>query len=355
MRTYLVTGGSGFIGSALCRQLARQPATRVINVDNLSYAGSHGATEDLQDRTNYRFVRASVVDEARMAALLRSERVDAVVHLAAQTHVDRSIADPAAFLTANVVGTHNLLLAALTYWRELPVNRRDGFRFHHVSTDEVFGSIEPGGAPFSETSAYRPSSPYSASKASADHFVRAFHRTYGLPVTVSNCSNNYGPFQYPEKLVPVVIANALRGLPIPVYGDGQQIRDWLFVDDHVEAIAKIVDFGRPGETYNVGGGTELANLEIIEMICARLDEQRPRRGGRHSDRIEFVADRPGHDRRYAVDIGKIGAELGWRPATGIAEGVERTVAWYLDNAWWWEPLLFQPAARADGRVAAGAA
>lgn len=335
----LVTGGAGFIGSALCRHLAADPQTRVVNLDKLTYAGNLASLSNVEMLPNYRFVQGDICDQVLLARLLRDEMVDLVVHLAAETHVDRSIDGPAAFVETNIVGTFRLLEAVQAYWRSLPGRGADHFRFHHVSTDEVFGDLPFDGSLFQEETAYAPSSPYSASKAASDHLVRAWGHTYGLPVTLSNCSNNYGPYHFPEKLIPLTILNALDERPLPVYGNGANIRDWLHVEDHVEALSLIASRGTVGESYNIGGDAERSNLCVVETICDLLDERRPRaNGASYRDLIAFVTDRPGHDRRYAMDTRKIKRELGWRPRQTFLSGIESTVAWYLENGWWWRPI-----------------
>jgi dTDP-glucose 4,6-dehydratase len=335
----LVTGGAGFIGSAVCRELVANPEHRVINVDKLTYAGNLESLRQIEGQPNYRFVRADICDEATILGILRDEQVGAVMHLAAESHVDRSIDGPAAFIETNIVGTFTMLSAALTHWRELSEPAKSAFRFHHISTDEVFGDLPFDSGIFTEETPYAPSSPYSASKASSDHLVRAWHETYGLPVVLSNCSNNYGPFHFPEKLIPLVILNAVDGKPLPVYGSGANVRDWLFVEDHARALELVVTRGKPGESYNIGGRAEQTNLSVVETICDILDETRPREGGRrHRDLITFVTDRPGHDRRYAIDATKIERELGWKPTETFETGLRQTVQWYLDNDWWWKPI-----------------
>ena len=340
----LVTGGAGFIGSAVCRHLVNA-GYRVVNLDKLTYAGNLDSLREIADRDNYAFHQADISDGAQVLAILRQERIDKVMHLAAESHVDRSIDGPAVFLETNVVGTFRLLEAALAYWRELGEAGRRTFRFHHVSTDEVFGDLPFDSGIFTEQTPYAPSSPYSASKAASDHFVRAWHETYGLPVVLSNCSNNYGPYHFPEKLVPLVILNALEEKPLPVYGAGANVRDWLYVDDHARALELVMNQGRVGVSYNVGGRAERTNLQVVETICDTLDDLRPRvdRSARR-DLIAFVADRPGHDRRYAIDPSKIESELGWRAEESFESGLRKTVAWYLDNEWWWRPIR-------DGRYA----
>jgi dTDP-glucose 4,6-dehydratase len=335
MERFLVTGGAGFIGSAVVRLLAGE-GRRVVNVDKLTYAGNLESLRDVADAPNYRFIEADIGDAPLMLALMQEEQVDAVMHLAAESHVDRSIDGPGVFVETNVVGTVRLLDAALAYWRGLPADRRDNFRFHHVSTDEVFGDLPFDTGIFTEETAYAPSSPYSASKAAADHFVRAWHATYGLPVVLSNCSNNYGPFHFPEKLVPLTILNAIDGRPLPVYGRGENVRDWLHVEDHARALEQVVTRGRVGESYNVGARSERTNLQVVEAICDLVDQRlggEPRRS-----LISFVEDRPGHDRRYAIDPAKIERELGWHAEESFESGLRKTVDWYLDNEWWWRPI-----------------
>ena len=331
----IVTGGAGFIGSAVCRYLVAEIGADVLNIDKLTYAANLSSLEPLCDFPNYRLQRADVCDRVAMDLAFASFRPDAVIHLAAESHVDRSITGSDAFIETNIVGTYTLLRSAHTYWRKHN-GAMDRFRFLHVSTDEVYGSLGPSGL-FSEATPYDPSSPYSASKAAADHLVAAWHRTYGLPTLISNCSNNYGPFQFPEKLIPLVILNALSGRPLPVYGDGQNIRDWLFVEDHARALYLILTHGRPGEKYNVGGRNEQTNLAVVDRICNIMDAYHPD-GAPHDRLITFVVDRPGHDRRYAIDAAKLEAELGWRPAETFESGLDKTVRWYLENQRWWEPL-----------------
>jgi dTDP-glucose 4,6-dehydratase len=335
---FLVTGGAGFIGSAVCRHLCANTDIRVVNVDKLTYAGNLESLRPIANHPNYRFVKADICDAAAMLAILRDNDIDVVMHLAAESHVDRSIDGPAAFIETNIVGTFRMLSAALAYWRSLDPERREAFRFHHVSTDEVFGDLPFDSGVFTEDTPYAPSSPYSASKASADHLVRAWHETYGLPIVISNCSNNYGPFHFPEKLIPLTILNALEEKPLPVYGVGANVRDWLFVDDHARALELVATAGRPGESYNIGGRSERSNLNVVEAICAMLDGVKPRRRGKYRDLITFVADRPGHDRRYAIDASKIERELGWMPEESFETGLAKTVGWYLENRWWWEPI-----------------
>ncbi len=336
---YLITGGAGFIGSAVCRRLARDPGNRVVCLDKLTYAGNTQSLREIADNANFRFVKLDILDEAAIRQLLAEEDIDVLMHLAAESHVDRSIDGPEVFIETNVLGTFRLLKAARAYWEGLKGGKRDRFRFQHISTDEVFGDLPFDAGIFTETSAYDPSSPYSASKAGSDHLVRAWHRTYGLPVVLTNCSNNYGPYQFPEKLIPLVILNALEEKPLPVYGKGENIRDWLYVEDHAAALERVSTHGRIGESYNVGGRAERQNIEVVRTICALLDDKRPRASGQaHAELIEMVADRPGHDRRYAIDPKKIETELGWRAAHSFETGLAATVDWYLDNEWWWRPL-----------------
>ena len=335
----LVTGGAGFIGSALCRHLVRSGGYRVVNLDKLTYAGNLDSLAEVKDSPDYRFVHGDICDGTLVPALLEEERIDIVMHLAAESHVDRSIDGPAAFIETNIVGTFRLLNSTLAYWRGLGPERRTRFRFHHVSTDEVFGDLPLDSGVFTEDTPYKPSSPYSASKAASDHLVRAWQHTYGLPVVLSNCSNNYGPFHFPEKLVPLIILNALEQRPLPVYGRGENVRDWLFVEDHARALELVATRGRIGESYNVGGRAERTNLDVVETICDLLDEKRPLgRGRTRRELITFVADRPGHDRRYAIDPGKIESELGWTARETFESGLSKTIDWYLDNEWWWGPI-----------------
>ncbi len=334
MNTILVTGGAGFIGSALVRHLLENTAHVVVNVDKLTYAGHLASLAPVADHPRHRFEHVGIAEAEAVRRLFERYRPDAVMHLAAESHVDRSIDGPADFIQTNIVGTYVLLEAARTCWQGLPPERRDAFRFLHVSTDEVYGSLGAGDY-FREDTPYDPRSPYSASKASSDHLARAWHHTYGLPVLVTNCSNNYGPRQYPEKLIPVVILNALRGKPIPVYGTGENVRDWLYVEDHVRALLAVLREGRPGQTYNIGGRSEKSNIEVVRQICAVLDEEHPRSGrGSYAEQVAFVEDRPGHDFRYAIDAGKIGRELGWTPAERFEEGLRKTVRWYLEHLDW---------------------
>jgi len=329
-RTVLITGGAGFIGSALCRHLIRGGRTRVINLDKLTYAASLAGLADIEKSGLYRFVQGDIADRELVASLLREESVDAVMHLAAESHVDRSIDGPAIFIETNITGTFHLLEVALRHWRSLDADAQARFRFHHVSTDEVFGDLPFDTTRFSEESPYRPSSPYSASKAAADHLVRAWHHTYGLPILLSNCSNNYGPYQNPEKLIPLTITRGLRREKLPVYGTGANVRDWLHVDDHARALEKIMRHGTVGATYTIGAREEHSNIEVVSMICDLLDERSPLPGtGSHRDLIHFVTDRPGHDRRYAIDPSKLEQELGWKAEIDFASGLAATVDWYV--------------------------
>ena len=338
MATWLVTGGAGFIGGNFVLDAVRR-GVRVANLDALTYAGNRDTLAPLDGDPNHVFVQGDIGDGALVAALLAEHRPDAVVNFAAESHVDRSIDGPGAFVQTNVVGTLALLEAARDYWKALDEPDRSAFRFLHVSTDEVYGSLGDTGK-FTETTPYAPNSPYSASKAASDHLVRAFHHTYGLPVLTTNCSNNYGPYQFPEKLIPLVIARALAGEPLPVYGDGKNVRDWLYVGDHCSAIEAVLERGRVGETYNVGGDAERKNIEVVNVICALLDERRPRADGKpRSSQITYVSDRPGHDRRYAIDADKLKRELGWAPSVTFEEGIARTVDWYLDNQAWVQRVL----------------
>lgn len=335
MKRYLVTGGAGFIGSAVVRHLIRQTPHQVLVVDKLTYAGNRDNLEPVSNDPRLAFLQADIGDQAAMRQAFAEFRPDIVMHLAAESHVDRSIDGPAAFIETNIVGSFVLLQEALRHWRALAPAEQAGFRFHQISTDEVFGSLGEHGL-FSETSPYQPNSPYSASKAASDHLVRAWHHTYGLPVVLSNCSNNYGPYHFPEKLIPLMILNALEGKELPVYGSGAQIRDWLHVEDHARALALIAESGRLGESYNVGGSAERSNLEVVKAICALMDELVPDATiGPRENLIRFVADRPGHDQRYAIDSSKIERELGWRPQESFESGLRNTVQWYLENRDWW--------------------
>jgi dTDP-glucose 4,6-dehydratase len=332
----LVTGGAGFIGSALVRYLVGEERVHVLNVDKLTYASNLASVAPVADDSRYALLKADICDSARIAAAFTDFQPDGVIHLAAETHVDRSITGSAAFIETNIVGTHVLLEAVRRYYEDLPDQRREKFRFLHVSTDEVYGSLGPESL-FSETTAYNPSSPYSASKAASDHLVLAWHRTYGLPTIISNCSNNYGPYQFPEKLIPLMILNALHGKPLPVYGDGSNVRDWLHVDDHVRALFLILRRGRIGEKYNVGGRNEQTNLGVVERICELMDRFNPA-GASHRRHVSFVTDRPGHDQRYAIDASRLETELGWRAKETFDTGMEKTVRWYLDHREWWESV-----------------
>ena len=330
----LVTGGAGFIGSALVRYLLETTDVKVVNVDALTYAGNLQSLEDVAQLPNYQFEQVNICDATAVQRLFRDYQPDAVMHLAAESHVDRSIDGPAAFIQTNIVGTYNLLEAAREYWKALPESRQQQFRFHHISTDEVYGSLPTTGF-FLETTPYQPNSPYSASKAASDHLVRAWHHTYGLPVVVTNCSNNYGPYQFPEKLIPLMILNALEGKPLPVYGAGDNIRDWLYVEDHVKALTVVLERGKLGETYNIGGNNEKTNLDVVKTVCALLDELVPDSLHRpHESLITYVKDRPGHDKRYAIDASKIKNELGWQPAETFESGLRKTVQWYLEHNDW---------------------
>jgi dTDP-glucose 4,6-dehydratase len=330
----LVTGGAGFIGSNFVLDWLAQSDEPVVNLDALTYAGNLGNLASLQGDARHVFVHGDITDRALVDRLLATHRPRAIVHFAAESHVDRSIHGPGAFMRTNVEGTFTLLEAARAFWNTLSGDEKAGFRFHHVSTDEVYGSLKADDPPFAETNPYEPNSPYSASKAASDHLVRAWHHTYGLPVVTTNCSNNYGPYHFPEKLIPLMIVNALAGKPLPVYGDGRQIRDWLYVTDHCSAIRAVLAGGRLGETYNIGGWNEKANIEIVHTVCALLDEMRPDPAGPYARLITHVTDRPGHDRRYAIDARKIERELGWRPAETFETGIRKTVAWYLAHADW---------------------
>jgi dTDP-glucose 4,6-dehydratase len=356
----LVTGGAGFIGSAVCRMIIEHTRHSVVNVDKLTYAANLDSLAAVSGSERYSFHKLDICDGAALAELFAQECPDAVLHLAAESHVDRSIDGPAAFIRTNVVGSFALLEAARNHWERLSADARDAFRFVHVSTDEVYGSLGDTGL-FTETTPYDPSSPYSASKAASDHLAIAWHRTYGLPALISNCSNNYGPYQFPEKLIPLMILKALAGEALPVYGQGSNVRDWLYVDDHARGLIVLLESGRPGESYNIGGRTERRNLEVVELLCDTLDRVAPRpsgpsRAGSCRELISFVKDRPGHDFRYAIDCSKIEREFGWRPLESFETGLEKTVAWYLANEWWWRPLAEERAAtrRAGLEAAQGA-
>ena len=335
----LVTGGAGFIGSAVVRHLINNLNCSVVNVDKLTYAGNLSSLSSVDQNPLYSFEYADINDRSGITVILDQHQPDAIMHLAAESHVDRSIDGPSDFIQTNIVGTYSLLECARAYWRQLSSGKRDEFRFHHISTDEVFGTLGETDS-FTEETAYDPRSPYSASKASSDHLVRAWHETYGLPVVLSNCSNNYGPYHFPEKLIPLMIIKALNGEKLPVYGTGENIRDWLYVDDHANALCKILFEGQEGESYNVGGNAELSNLDVVRNICRLLDQLSPRPGmSKYEEQIDFVADRPGHDYRYAIDSTKIRNELGWKPIETFETGLRRTVEWYLANASWWKPIL----------------
>jgi dTDP-glucose 4,6-dehydratase len=340
MKNVLVTGGAGFIGSNFVHFLLKVEAdVRIVNLDLLTYAGSLENLRDLPYPEHHTFVRGDILDRALVDELLRKHKIDTVIHFAAETHVDRSILGPAQFVQTNIVGTFTLLEAVRQYWLDEKAFPLDQVRFHHVSTDEVYGTLAPGEPAWTEEIPYAPNSPYAASKAASDHLVRSYHHTYGLPVSITNCSNNYGPRQYPEKLIPLMIANAVEGKPLPVYGDGQQIRDWLYVGDHCEAIWVVAKRGNVGETYNIGGGNQPPNLEVVRTICKVLDEKLPESPYKpHESLIQFVADRPGHDRRYAMDITKIGSDLGWEPRQWLESGLQHTISWYLENQDWIEAV-----------------
>jgi dTDP-glucose 4,6-dehydratase len=335
-KRYLVTGGAGFIGSAVVRKLISSTPHQVLVVDKLTYAGNLDSLQSVASNDRYQFLRADIADAQQMQAAIGEYRPDVIMHLAAESHVDRSIDGPGEFVQTNVVGTFMLLQATLAYWNTLDAARRDVFRFHHISTDEVFGSLGEEGF-FHEEYPYQPNSPYSASKAASDHFVRAWHHTYGLPTLITNCSNNYGPCHFPEKLIPLMILNALEGKSLPVYGKGQNVRDWLYVEDHADALILVAEKGRVGENYNIGGWNERSNIDVVRSICSLIDEMAPSNViGPRERLISFVADRPGHDLRYAIDASKIERELGWRPAETVETGLRKTVSWYLDNRAWWE-------------------
>nr|WP_322939467.1 dTDP-glucose 4,6-dehydratase [Pseudomonas sp. s4] len=339
----LVTGGAGFIGSAVIRHLVENTNHVVANIDKLTYAGNLDSVATVSSSNRYRFYRVDICDRSTLDKVFIEFQPDAVMHLAAESHVDRSIDGPADFIETNIVGTYTLMEAARSYWQELPAKRKAAFRFHHISTDEVYGDLHGTDDLFTETTPYAPSSPYSASKASSDHLVRAWQRTYSLPTLVTNCSNNYGPYHFPEKLIPHMILNALAGKPLPVYGDGNQIRDWLYVEDHARALVKVVTEGEVGETYNIGGHNEKRNIEVVRTLCSLLEElaadQKPAGVDRYEDLITFVKDRPGHDVRYAIDASKIEHELGWKPEETFETGLRKTVAWYLNNREWWQRVL----------------
>lgn len=338
----LVTGGAGFIGSAVIRHILNGTLDSVVNVDVLTYAGNLESLPDAEKSERYAFEQVDICDFGALEAVFQKHQPDAVMHLAAESHVDRSIDGPAAFIQTNLVGTFNMLEVARQYWKNLDESKQSAFRFHHISTDEVYGDLEETDDLFTEETSYEPSSPYSASKAGSDHLVRAWGRTYGFPVLVTNCSNNYGPYHFPEKLIPLMILNALEGKPLPVYGDGLQIRDWLFVEDHARALYKVVTEGKVGETYNIGGHNEKANIDVVKTICTLLEElvpNKPQGVTQYQDLITYVTDRPGHDVRYAIDASKIERELGWAPAETFESGIRKTVEWYLNNRHWWTPVL----------------
>ncbi|MEX9756554.1 dTDP-glucose 4,6-dehydratase [Providencia vermicola] len=337
----LVTGGAGFIGSAVVRHIVNNTNNSVINIDKLTYAGNLESLDSIRENSRYTFIKVDICDSAAITDIFKQHQPDAIMHLAAESHVDRSIDGPSEFIQTNIIGTYTLLEAARQYWNQLPTDKKETFRFHHISTDEVYGDLESTTDLFTETTPYAPSSPYSASKASSDHLVRAWQRTYGLPTIVTNCSNNYGPFHYPEKLIPLIILNALEGKPLPVYGNGQQIRDWLYVEDHARALYKVVTEGKIGETYNIGGHNEKANIDVVKTICNILEELVPNKPNNiqsYSDLITYVTDRPGHDLRYAIDATKIKNELNWVPAETFETGLRKTVEWYLANNEWVEHI-----------------
>ncbi|MFZ0606576.1 MAG: dTDP-glucose 4,6-dehydratase [Xanthobacteraceae bacterium] len=336
-KRFLVTGGAGFIGSAVVRHLIADTDYEAAVVDKLTYAGSLASLLPVRDHHRFKFVRADIADASSIRDVFQGIQPDVVMHLAAESHVDRSIDGPGEFVQTNIVGTFVLLQQVLGYWRELPTRKAEHFRFHHISTDEVFGSLGMKGS-FDEETPYRPTSPYSASKAASDHLVRAWHHTYGLPVVLSNCSNNYGPYHFPEKLIPLTILNALERKHLPVYGKGENVRDWLYVEDHARALLSIVEGGRNGESYNVGGNSERSNIAVVRAICALIDEFAPDSTGSRERLITFVGDRPGHDLRYAMDATKISRELGWQPQETFESGLRKTVEWYLNNRHWWEPI-----------------
>ncbi len=339
---FLITGGAGFIGSALVRQIINHTDDSVVNIDKLTYAGNLESLAEVAGNARYAFEQVDICDRAELDRVFAEHKPDAVMHLAAESHVDRSIDSAGEFVQTNIVGTFTLLEAARAYWQALDADKRAAFRFHHISTDEVYGDLHGTDDLFTETTPYAPSSPYSASKAGSDHLVRAWQRTYGLPTVVTNCSNNYGPYHFPEKLIPLMILNAIHGKPLPVYGDGRQIRDWLFVEDHARALYEVVTRGEVGETYNIGGHNEKANIDVVRTICALLEELAPNKPEgvvKYEDLITFVQDRPGHDARYAIDAAKIGRELGWKPQETFESGIRKTVEWYLSNREWWQHVL----------------
>ncbi len=333
----LITGGAGFIGSAVIRYVINTLHWNVLNIDKLTYAGNLTTLKEVEASPLYSFLQADIGDPVAIPRAFNDYRPNAVMHLAAESHVDRSIDGPAEFINTNIVGTYNMLASAREYWNTLDSDQKESFRFHHISTDEVYGALGAEGY-FTENTPYSPRSPYSASKASSDHLVKAWYHTYGLPTLVTNCSNNYGPYHFPEKLIPLVILNALDRKPLPVYGKGENIRDWLYVEDHAKALVTVVQRGKPGETYNIGGHNERTNIEVVRTICRLLDELRPSPAGTYSELITYVTDRPGHDLRYAIDATKLETELGWRAEENFDSGIRKTVEWYLNNQWWWQPI-----------------
>lgn len=355
MKTILVTGGAGFIGSAVVRHIIQDTPYQVVNLDKLTYAGNLESLNIVSDSLRYQFEQADICDRSAMERIFAQYRPDVVMHLAAESHVDRSIDGPAAFIETNIIGTYTLLEAARNYWNALEPQAKAAFRFHHISTDEVYGDLEGPDSLFTETTPYAPSSPYSASKASSDHLVRAWRRTYGLPTLITNCSNNYGPFHFPEKLIPLMILNALAGKPLPVYGKGEQIRDWLYVEDHARALVKVATEGAVGETYNIGGHNERKNIDVVHTLCDLLEElvpNKPAGVAHYRDLITYVADRPGHDLRYAIDASKIAHDLGWVPQETFESGIRKTVIWYLENETWWRRV--QDGSYAGERLGLGA-
>ena len=338
----LITGGAGFIGSALLRHIINNTEDTVINVDKLTYAGNLESLSSIDNSNRYNFEKIDILDQEKIKILFEKYKPNAVMNLAAESHVDRSIDSPTAFMDTNILGTFTLLECARKYWYDLGDHDKDCFRFHHISTDEVYGDLKPSDPAFNEENPYKPSSPYSASKASSDHLVRAWHRTYGLPTIITNCSNNYGPFHFPEKLIPLMIINALNGKPLPIYGEGDQIRDWLYVEDHARALYRVLKKGGIGETYNIGGGNEVTNLEVVLKICDTLEQltaSKPKNVKKYKELITYVEDRPGHDFRYAIDASKINTELGWSPEESFDSGIFRTVKWYLNNKTWYQNIL----------------
>ena len=337
----MITGGAGFIGSSLVRFLADEKNIKVLNIDKLTYAGNLESLSKLENKDNHIFFNIDINQQEEIQDILFDEKPNFIMHLAAESHVDRSINGPRDFINTNILGTFSLLEASRNYYQSLSADDKSIFKFHHISTDEVYGDLENTSDLFMETTPYQPSSPYSASKASSDHLVRAWHRTYGLPTLITNCSNNYGPYQFPEKLIPLVIINCLDGKKLPIYGDGSQIRDWLYVDDHAKALFKVVTEGNVGETYNIGGHNEVSNLKVVTTICDILDKLKPKAIGSYKDQITYVNDRLGHDQRYAIDASKIEKELNWTPDESFSTGLEKTIKWYLENDWWWTPLKDQ--------------